>query len=90
MRPVLVVLGAAFALASPAAAQIGRSQPGAEPLTGPWRPQLNFRTGAYDFPGFDDKTTRIDRRNSARFQAAKLARKARERAEREGGQPIRG
>ena len=67
MKLVLVVLGVACTFASPAAAQIGRSQPGAEPLAGPWRPQVNFRTGSYDFPGFDDKTTRIDRRNSARF-----------------------
>lgn len=80
MKPLLVV--GALLLSTPAAAQYTNSS---GILQGPYIPALH--TGQYDFPGrYDDKTTRIDRRNSARYQAAKMARKARERAEREARQ----
>ena len=77
-----------FALAGPVAAQTANGGFISNPSV---QPQPYFRTGQFEFPGrYDDKSTRIDRRTSARFQAAKMARKARERAEREARQPDRG
>lgn len=48
-----------------------------------------LETGRYNTVAADDITTRIDRRESARFQAAKAARKARERAERQRARDVR-
>ena len=90
MKLVLVAFAVAPVLvfAGPAAAQSGITGLSGDVLTPPLQPQTTFSTGQYDFPGrYDDKTTRIDRRNSARFKAAKMARKARQKAEREARQP---
>ena len=83
-----IALSSLVALTSPVAAQTANGGFISNPTV---QPQTYFRTGKYDFPGrYDDKTTRIDRRNSARYLAAKMARKARERAEREARQAGRG
>lgn len=92
MRLALVTLAAVpvLAVASSVSAQSGATSDSGDAYTPPLQSQSPFLT-QYPWPErYDDKTTRIDRRNSARFQAAKIARKARERAEREVRQPDRG
>ncbi|WP_375403166.1 hypothetical protein [uncultured Sphingomonas sp.] len=73
---------AALLMSAPALAQTaGGGLSSAGVLTPPYIPA--FETGQYlDIGKKGDLYTRIDRRNSARLQAAKMTRKARERTKR--------
>ena len=78
MIRTLAAAALALALSAPATAQVtvfpaGSGLPAVVP----------FQTGFHNTAARDDISTRIDRRESARFRAARAARKARERAERE-------
>lgn len=84
-HPIAVLVAPILAVAAPASAQTAAGGLSNGILTPPSSIGFpnQFRTGLYDFDeAYDDVTTRIDRRNSARYQAARMARHARERAER--------
>ena len=87
MKLSFLITAPFVALAVPAVAQQAGSQ---YQSSEPWSTGRQIMSFSESNQGRDYKSTSIDRRNSARFRAAKIARKAREQAERDARRANRG